>query len=267
MSDASAKVPIIDVDSLSKRYGRRGEVRAVDGLSLTVYPGETFGLLGPNGSGKTTTIRMLNGIIRPTSGRAVVNGYDISTQINEVKRSTGLLAESPGLYEKLSPKEYLEFVGSLYDVERKLLRDRAERLLELFDLKQRGDDLLEGFSRGMKQKVLIAAALIHDPPIVFLDEPTSALDPLASLVVRDLIKDLAEKAGKTVFVSSHILPLMEEVCDRIAIIDHGKVAAVGTVAEIVELSGTSTLEDAFIKLTGGAGRLDALSWRKAVAKA
>ncbi len=267
VSDAAARVPIIDVNSLSKRYGRRGEVRAVDELSLTVYPGETFGLLGPNGSGKTTTIRMLNGIIRPTSGKAVVNGYDISTHIDDVKRSTGLLAESPGLYEKLSPKEYLEFVGSLYDVDRVLLRDRADRLLELFDLKQRGDDLLEGFSRGMKQKVLIAAALIHDPPIVFLDEPTSALDPLASLVVRDLIKDLAEKAGKTVFVSSHILPLMEEVCDRIAIIDHGKVAAVGTVTEIVELSGTSTLEDAFIKITGGAGRPDALSWRRAVAKA
>jgi len=267
VSDAATRVPIIDASSLSKRYGRRGEVRAVDGISLTVYPGETFGLLGPNGSGKTTTIRMLNGIIRPSAGKAFVNGFDISTQIDDVKRSTGLLAESPGLYEKLSPREYLEFVGSLYDVERSLLKDRADRLLELFDLKQRGDDLMEGFSRGMKQKVLIAAALIHDPPIVFLDEPTSALDPLASLVVRDLIKDLAEKAGKTVFVSSHILPLMEEVCDRIAIIDHGKVAAAGTVTEILEQSGTFTLEDAFIKLTGGAGRPDALSWRKAVAKA
>jgi len=255
------------VRSLSKHYGRRNEVRAVDRLSLEVYPGETFGLLGPNGSGKTTTIRMLNGIVRPTSGRAVVNGYDISTQMDDVKRSTGLLAESPGLYEKLSPREYLEFVGSLYDVDMKLLKDRAERLLELFGLEQRGDDLLEGFSRGMKQKVLIAAALIHDPPIVFLDEPTSALDPLASLVVRDLIKDLAEKAGKTVFVSSHILSLMEEVCDRIAIIDRGKAVAVGTVTEIVELSGTSTLEDAFIKLTGGTGHPDALSWRKAVAPA
>lgn len=267
VSDAAARVPIIDASSLSKRYGRRGEVRAVDNISLTVYPGETFGLLGPNGSGKTTTIRMLNGIIRPTSGRALVNGYDIATRMDDVKRSTGLLAESPGLYEKLSPREYLEFVGSLYDVDRTLLKDRADRLLELFDLRQRGDDLLEGFSRGMKQKVLIAAALIHDPPIIFLDEPTSALDPLASLVVRDLIKDLAQKADKTVFVSSHILPLMEEVCDRIAIIDRGKVTAVGTVPEIIEKAGASTLEGAFIRLTGVAGRPDALSWRKAVAKA
>lgn len=254
----------IRIEALHRRFG---DLVAVERLDLEIPAGQIFGLLGANGSGKTTTIRMLNGIIRPSAGKAFVNGFDISTQIDDVKRSTGLLAESPGLYEKLSPREYLEFVGSLYDVERSLLKDRADRLLELFDLKQRGDDLMEGFSRGMKQKVLIAAALIHDPPIVFLDEPTSALDPLASLVVRDLIKDLAEKAGKTVFVSSHILPLMEEVCDRIAIIDHGKVAAAGTVTEILEQSGTFTLEDAFIKLTGGAGRPDALSWRKAVAKA
>lgn len=266
VSDLTDRVPIIEASSLSKRYGRRGEVRAVDAISLTVHRGETFGLLGPNGSGKTTTIRMLNGIIRPTSGRAVVNGYDIETHIDDVKRSTGLLAESPGLYEKLSPREYLEFVGSLYDVDRPLLRDRSERLLGLFDLQQRGDDLLEGFSRGMKQKVLIAAALIHDPPIIFLDEPTSALDPLASLVVRDLIKDLAEKAGRTVFVSSHILSLMEEVCDRIAIIDRGRISAVGTVAEIIDRVGASTLEDAFIKLTGYGGRPDALSWRNIGAK-
>jgi ABC-2 type transport system ATP-binding protein len=139
--------------------------------------------------------------------------------------------------------------------------------LELFDLHHRGDDLLEGFSRGMKQKVLIAAALIHDPPIVFLDEPTSALDPLASLVVRDLIKDLADKAGKTVFVSSHILSLMEEVCDRIAVIDRGRVAALGSVPEILVRSGASSLEEAFIKLTGGTTRPDALSWRRAVAPA
>ena len=258
---------IIEVHSITKLYGRRNEVRAVDGLSLSVREGETFGLLGPNGSGKTTTIRILNGIIRPTSGRAAVNGFDVVSQSNEVKRSTGLLAESPGLYEKLSPAEYLEFVGSLYDVPRDVLSGRVERLLSLFHLERRRDDLLEGFSKGMKQKVLIAAALIHDPPIVFLDEPTSALDPRASLVVRDLIKDLSEKANKTVFVSSHILPLMEEVCDRIAIINQGRVAAVGTVAELTASSGSSSLEEAFISYTGGEERTDALSWRGAAAGA
>jgi len=261
------RAPIIEVDEVSKYYGRRNEIRAVDRLSLTIFPGETFGLLGPNGSGKTTTIRILNGIIKPSAGRARVNGYDISTQTEEVKRSTGLLAESPGLYEKLSPTEYLEFVGSLYDVHQPVLLDRVDRLLTLFHLADRKNDLLEGFSRGMKQKVLIAAALIHDPPIIFLDEPTSALDPRASLVVRDLIKDLTEKADKTVFVSSHILPLMEEVCDRIAIINKGRVAAVGTVDELMKRSGTSSLEEAFLEYTGGEERTDALSWRKLVAQA
>lgn len=264
-SEMEGRFPVIETRNLTKAFGKRGEVRAVDGLSLTVHAGETFGLLGPNGSGKTTTIRILNGIIRPTSGTALVNGYDVVRRPNDVKRSTGLLAESPGLYEKLSPLEYLEFVGSLYDVDRKTVARRADRLLALFDLHDRRDDLMEGFSRGMKQKVLIAAALIHDPPIVFLDEPTSALDPLASLVVRDLIKDLVDKAGKTVFISSHILPMMEEVCDRIAIIHRGKVTAVGTTEELKTMAGAATLEEAFIRITGGAHSADALSWREAVA--
>lgn len=265
--DPEAPESIITVENISKYYGRRNEVRAVDGLNLSVHRGETFGLLGPNGSGKTTTIRMLNGIIRPTAGRAVINGFDVTTQTNQVKRSTGLLAESSGLYEKLSPREYLDFVGSLYDVPRRLLSERVASLLRLFHLDQRQDDLLEGFSKGMKQKVLIAAALIHDPPIIFLDEPTSALDPRASLVVRDLIKDLSSKADKTVFVSSHILPLMEDVCDRIAIINQGRMAAVGTVDELMERSGTSSLEEAFMRYTGGEERTDALSWRKVIADA
>ena len=257
----------IEVDGICKYYGRRNEIRALDRLSLKVRPGETFGLLGPNGSGKTTTIRILNGIIRPTSGRAQVNGYDVLSQSDEVKRSTGLLAESPGLYEKLSPTEYLEFVGSLYDIPRPLLQERVGRLLSLFHLEQRRDDLLEGFSRGMKQKVLIAAALVHDPPVIFLDEPTSALDPRASLVVKELVKDLSAKAEKTVFVSSHILPLMEEVCDRIAIIDRGRLSAVGTVKELMEVSGTTSLEEAFMHFTGGKESTDPLAWRSAVAQA
>jgi ABC-2 type transport system ATP-binding protein len=256
---------VIELDGVCKFYGRRNEIRALDLLSLKVHPGETFGLLGPNGSGKTTTIRILNGIIRPTSGRAWVNGHDVLSQTDEVKRSTGLLAESPGLYEKLSPAEYLEFVGSLYDIPCPLLRERVGRLLSLFRLEQRQDDLLEGFSRGMKQKVLIAAALVHDPPVIFLDEPTSALDPRASLVVKELVKGLSAKADKTVFVSSHILPLMEEICDRIAVINRGRLVALGTVPELVEMAGTSSLEEAFMHFTGGKDSTDPLAWRSAVA--
>ncbi len=166
---------VIDVAGLSKHYGKGGEIKAVDELDLQVYEGETFGLLGPNGAGKTTTVRLLNCIIKPSGGTALVNGFDIIDEKTEVKKATGLLAESPGLYEKLSGKEFLEFMGALYDVPDNILGQRIDELLKLFSLYKRRDYLLEGYSRGMKQKILIAAALIHDPPIVFLDEPTSML--------------------------------------------------------------------------------------------
>jgi ABC-2 type transport system ATP-binding protein len=206
---------VIHTKQLSKFYGKGGEIKAVDTLDLEVYEGETFGLLGPNGAGKTTTVRLLNCIIKPTSGTATVNGYDILKQENEVKRVTGLLAESPGLYEKLSAFEFLEFMSALYDVPSTILTERVSDLLTLFGLYDRRDYLLEGYSRGMKQRVLIAAAMIHDPPILFFDEPTSMLDPRAALMVKDLIKQLADSAGKTIFICSHILPIVEELCNRI----------------------------------------------------
>jgi len=251
---------IIRTDKLSKHYGN--EVRAVDEFDLEVYEGETFGLLGPNGAGKTTTVRLLNCIIKPTSGTATVNGYDILKDEREVKRLTGLLAESPGLYEKLSAYEFLEFMGALYDVSNDILPRRIEDLLKLFNLHDRRDFLLEGYSRGMKQKVLIAAALIHDPPILFLDEPTSMLDPRTALMVKDLIKTLAESAGKTIFICSHILPVVEELCDRIGIINQGKLVSLGTIDEIIAEAGTKTLEEAFIAMTGGVEEKELLAWRK-----
>ncbi len=251
---------IIRTDKLSKHYGN--EVRAVDELDLEVFEGETFGLLGPNGAGKTTTVRLLNCIIKPTSGTANLNGYDILKDETEVKRVTGLLAESPGLHEKLSAYEFLEFMGALYDVPNEILPKRIEDLLKLFSLYDRRDFLLESYSRGMKQKILIAAALIHDPPILFLDEPTSTLDPRAAVMVKDLIKSLADSAGKTIFICSHILPVVEELCDRIGIINQGKLVAVGTIDEIIAEAGTKTLEDAFIAITGGVEEKELLAWRK-----
>jgi ABC-2 type transport system ATP-binding protein len=251
---------VIRTDKLSKHYGN--EIRAVDELDLEVYEGETFGLLGPNGAGKTTTVRLLNCIIKPTSGTAAVNGYDILKDQREVKRVTGLLAESPGLYEKLSAYEFLEFMGALYNVSNEILPRRIEDLLKLFNLHDRRDFLLEGYSRGMIQKILVAAALIHDPPILFLDEPTSMLDPRAALMVKDLIKTLAESAGKTIFICSHILPVVEELCDRIGIINQGKLVAVGTIDEIIAEAKTKTLEDAFIAITGGVEEKELLAWRK-----
>jgi ABC-2 type transport system ATP-binding protein len=253
---------VIRTDNLSKFYGKGAEIKAVDMLNLEVYEGETFGLLGPNGAGKTTTVRLLNCIVKPTSGTATVNGYDILKEENAVKRVTGLLAESPGLYDKLSAYEFLEFMGALYDVPKNILPERINDLLKLFSLYDRRDYLLEGYSRGMKQKVLIAAALIHDPPILFLDEPTSTLDPRAALMVKDLIKKLADSAKKTIFVCSHILPIVEELCDRIGIISRGQLIALGTVGEIKVQTKTKTLEEAFIALTGGVEEKELLAWRE-----
>jgi len=252
----------ISTNKLSKYYGKGGEIKAVDELDLEVFEGETFGLLGPNGAGKTTTVRLLNCIIKPTGGTATVKGYDILKEETEVKRVTGLLAESPGLYEKLSAYEFLEFIGALYDVPSDILPERINSLLKLFGLHDRRDYLLEGYSRGMKQKLLIAAALIHDPPILFLDEPTSMLDPRAALMVKDLIRGLADRAGKTIFICSHILPIVEELCDRIGIINEGRLVALGTVDEIIAQTGTKTLEEAFIALTGGVEEKELLAWRE-----
>ncbi len=251
---------VIRTEKLSKYYGK-GEIKALDELDLTVYEGETFGLLGPNGAGKTTTVNLLNCIIKPSSGTATVDGHDILKEDMKVKRVTGLLAESPGLYEKLSAHEFLEFMGALYDVPGDILPGRIDDLLKLFELYDRRDYLLEGYSRGMKQKVLIAAALIHDPPILFLDEPTSTLDPRAALMVKDLIKGL-EKAGKTIFICSHILPIVEELCDRIGIINQGRLIALGTVGDLISQTKTTTLEEAFIALTGGVEEKELLAWRE-----
>ena len=250
---------IIETKELTKRYGT---INAVDNLNLEVYDGEIFGLLGPNGAGKTTTVRLLNCIIRPTSGTASVNGFDTVKNSVDVKRVTGNLAESPGLYEKLSASEYLEFVGALYELPDEVLSKRIIELLKLFGLFERKDYLLEGFSRGMRQKVLIAAAIIHDPRTVFLDEPTSTLDPSAAVMVKDLIKGLAGEAGKTVFICSHILPVVEELCDRIGIIIGGRLVTTGTVDEIISRSGKDTLEEAYIAITGGIEKKELFAWRE-----
>ncbi|MHA1944246.1 MAG: ABC transporter ATP-binding protein [Candidatus Thorarchaeota archaeon] len=257
---------MIKTNGLSKYYGKGGKIKAVNDLTLEVYEKETFGLLGPNGAGKTTVARLLNGIIKPTSGTATVKEFDILEQENDVKRITGMLAESPGLYDKLSAYEFLEFMGALYDVPEGILKERINDLLKLFGLHDRRDHLIEGYSSGMKQKLLIAAALIHDPPILFLDEPTSTLDPRAFHMVKELIQELADTAGKTIFMCSHLLPVVEELCDRIGIINNGRLIAVGTINEIIARSGKGTLEEAFIALTGGLVNGELLAWREQVAQ-
>jgi len=249
----------IETMDLTKKFG---EIVAVNRLNIKVENGETFGMLGPNGAGKTTTVRLLNCILRPTEGTARVGGFDILKEPDKVKRITGLLPESPGLYEKLTAREFLEFIGDLYDVPHSKLYNSIDEILELFELKKRENDLLEGFSRGMKQKVLLASTLITDPEIIFLDEPISGLDPASARMVKDMIKLLVSEAKKTFFICTHMLSFAEEMCERIAIIDHGTIKIVGSLEEILKETRTKSLEKAYLKTVGKeAVEKDLLEWR------
>jgi len=249
----------ISTRKLTKKFG---EITALNNLTLDVDYGVTFGLLGPNGAGKTTTVRLLNCIIKPTSGDADVDGISIK-EGEKVKARTGLLPEQPGVFGKLTPVEFLEFIGALYSVTPAILNDRIEELIEMFDLEERRNDLLETYSRGMKQKMLLASALVSDPTILFLDEPTSNLDPEASKMVKDLIKELSKKLERTVFICSHMLPLVEEICDRIGIIVKGALLFEGTIPEILAETGSKTLEEAYLKLAGEkATEKELLAWRQ-----
>jgi ABC-2 type transport system ATP-binding protein len=243
---------------LTKNFGN---IRAVNKINLKIPYGKTYGLLGPNGAGKTTTVRMLNAIISKTSGNASVGGYDIVAESEKVKMICGFLPESPGLYSKLTAREFLEFIGELYYLSRDVISARIDELIEIFNLEGRENDLLEGFSRGMKQKVCLCAALIQDPEILFLDEPTSNLDPAAARMVKDLISELTKKADKTVFICTHLLDTAEELCDIIGIIIDGELKVEGTPKEIIESVGALDLEDAYLKITGASHIDDLLSWR------
>lgn len=205
---------------------------------------------------------MLNAIISPTSGTAEVVGFDIITQSKDVKINCGFLPESPGLYQKLTAKEFLEFVGELYYLPKNIISTRIEELLDIFDLEGRENDLLEGYSRGMKQKVCLCAALIQDPKIIFLDEPTSNLDPAAARMVKDLISDLAKKADKTIFICTHLLDAAEELCDLIGIIDKGELKVEGSPKKIIDSVEAKDLEEAYLKIMGVSKIEDLLAWRE-----
>ena len=241
--------PIIQASGLTKRFGKLTAVRE---LTLEVGAGQVFGFLGPNGAGKTTTIRMLTGLVRPTSGSALVAGYDVTLEPREVKRRVGYLAETPYLYPKLSGREFLSFMAGLYEVPAAVARQRASRLLSLFELADRADELVETYSHGMRQKLALAGAMLHEPPVLFLDEPTSGLDPRSARLVKDLLVALVER-GHTVFLSTHVLEIAEQLCHRVGIIDRGQVVATGTLDELRQQAQRNaySLEDIFLQLTGG----------------
>lgn len=250
---------VIVTRDLCKYYGT---IKALRDLNLEVRRGSRFGLLGPNGAGKTTAVRILSGLLRPTSGEVKVCGHDVLTESETVKALTGMLPETPGVYSKLSAREFLELIGALNDIEIELLSKRIDRLLEILGLTERANDLLESYSSGMKQKVLIASTLIHEPQLVFLDEPTSRLDPAAGALVKDLILALAEKTNTSFFICTHLTDFAESVCDIIGILNEGKLVAVGPPSKIVESVGAEDLEDAYLKIVGGkVDREDLLLWR------
>ena len=201
--------------------GRRfGDLWAIRGMDLSVARGEVLGLLGPNGAGKTTTVRMLTALIAPSEGTATVEGFDVHAQPDEVRSRIGILTETPGLYDKLSARDNLEFFARLYDLDPATRAERIERYLRLFSLWDRRDDIAGAFSKGMKQKLAIARALLHDPAVVFLDEPTAALDPEAAFVVREAIEDL-RRAGRTIVLATHNLDEADRLCDRVAFVRGG----------------------------------------------
>ncbi|MHA2135042.1 MAG: ABC transporter ATP-binding protein [Candidatus Thorarchaeota archaeon] len=246
-------------EGLAKSFG---PVTAVDRLDLSVPVGTRFALLGPNGAGKTTTVRMLSGLMRPTRGSASVYGYDIESQKDEVKAVTGLLPETPGLYSKLSATEFLEFIGALNRMHGDALYERIDSLLSLLGLESRQNDLLESYSSGMKQKVLIASTILHEPRVVFLDEPTSRLDPSASALVKELILALAEETNTTFFISTHMTSFAQDVSDVIGILNEGRLVTVGPPDHVVESVGARNLEDAYLRIVGGTVDREALlAWR------
>ncbi len=241
---------MITCDNLTKRYGT---VTAVDSLSLQVPAGELFGFLGPNGAGKTTTIKMLVGMLRPDSGRATIAGIDIGLKPVEAKRKLGFVPDTPNIYGKLTGREFLAFVAELRGLGTGAL-DYAEELLALFELNDRANELLGGYSHGMKQKICLAGALLPDPDVLFLDEPTVGLDPRSARIMKDVLRQKVRQ-GKTVFMSTHILEIAERICDRVGIIQNGRMVAVGTMDELRRSNQNgatgATLEDLFLALTGG----------------
>jgi ABC-2 type transport system ATP-binding protein len=238
---------MIHVENLVKTFG---EVKAVDGVSFHVAKGEIFAFLGPNGAGKTTTIQMLTTLQRPTAGTMSLDGLDPVTRQIEARRTFGIVFQDPSLDSELTAYENMELHGVLYHVPRKIRTERIELLLKLFELWDRKDSFVKTFSGGMKRRLEIARGFLHTPKILFLDEPTLGLDPQSRNQLWTHVKHLNETEGVTVFLTTHYMDEAERVAHRIAIIDHGKIVAVGTAQELKASTGAESLEGAFLKLTG-----------------
>jgi ABC-2 type transport system ATP-binding protein len=239
---------MIKVTNLVKRYG---SFTAVNSVSLEVPRGELFGFLGPNGAGKTTTLRMISGILRPTSGSVEIGGIDLLADPIRAKSKLGFIPDRPFIYEKLTGSEFLRFVAGLYNQDGPAIEHRARELLALFDLEDKRDELVESYSHGMRQKLIISSAFVHRPDVIVVDEPMVGLDPKAARILKDLFREYTNR-GHTVMMSTHTLEVAEAMCDRIGIIQGGVIRACGTMQELRASAETGTmgLEDIFLRLTG-----------------
>ena len=244
----------LEAIKLSKHFGK---VKAVDSLDLKVKKGEIFGFLGPNGAGKTTTIKLMTGLLKPTSGTVKVMGNDILDEPIEAKSNIGLIPDEPKIYEKLTGREFLRFVGNIFNMDAGSIEKKTSELLEIFDLDEKAEDLIGSYSHGMKQKITIAGALIHSPRVLFFDEPTVGLDPKSARTIKDILRIRAQ-AGDCIFISTHILEIAEKMCDRVGIIQNGRLLVVGSMDELRKISKEekSSLEEIFLELTGGEENID-----------
>lgn len=238
---------MIELEGITKKYA---DFTAVSNLNLTANPGEIFGFIGPNGAGKTTTIKIISGILAPTTGRVRICGIDIQQQPVAAKKKIGFIPDRPYLYEKLTGLEFMQFTADLYGVNRNGFRQKAATELKRFGLSDWSNELIESYSHGMRQRLIFAAALVHDPQVIVVDEPMVGLDPVAIIMVKDLIRQLAQ-SGVTVFMSTHTLKVAEDVCDRIGIIHRGRIIASGTTKDLQREAGVSDadLEQVFLNLT------------------
>ena len=241
---------MIELIELTKRYGN---TLAVDNLNLQVPAGEIFGFLGPNGAGKTTTIRMMMGLLQPTAGKVVLGGYDLALNGLEAKQMCGFVPDRPHVYEKLTGAEFLDFVAGLYQVPPAIAAGRRDQLLEMFDIADWATELVESYSHGMKQRLVMAASLVHAPRLLIVDEPMVGLDPRGARLLKRTLRQLARN-GVTVFMSTHSLEVAEELADRVGIINQGQLIACGTVEDLRAQAGSDVaerLEEIFLSLTGG----------------
>ncbi|MBQ8313912.1 MAG: ABC transporter ATP-binding protein [Clostridia bacterium] len=242
---------MIVFDHVSKQYGKSATL-AVDDLNMTVESGKVFGYIGPNGAGKSTTIRLMTGILAPTSGRVVIGGHDMAKDPLAAKRHIGFVPDAHELYDRLTGMEYLNFMADVYQVDSAKRKVHIEKYLNLFELEDAAGEQIRSYSRGMKQKLTIIGALIHNPPVWVLDEPMVGLDPKSSHVLKEEMRRHCD-AGNTVFFSTHVLEVAEKLCDEIAIIDKGKVLARGTMEELRSGETGSSLEELFLQLTEAEG--------------